>query len=135
MTDTSTAVGKMAVKSTPQAADNVRIATLSIVVPTFNEAENVALLVEKVGTVLAGEAWELVFVDDDSTDGTEQALLDLCRTHPNVRMIRRIGRRGLSSAVVEGILSTSAPYVAVMDADLQHDERLLPRNAREPALG
>ncbi len=102
------------------------VANISVVVPTFNEVENVALLVEKIQSVLAGEDWEIIFVDDDSNDGTEAQLRELCRSHPNIRMISRIGRRGLSSAVIEGILSTSSPYVAVMDADLQHDERLLP---------
>jgi dolichol-phosphate mannosyltransferase len=101
-------------------------ATVAVIVPTLNEVENIPILVDKIATVLAGEAWEIVFVDDDSTDGTETRLRELCRAHPNIRMIRRIGRRGLSSAVIEGILSTSAPFVAVMDADLQHDERLLP---------
>jgi dolichol-phosphate mannosyltransferase len=119
-------VGNIAVTSSGKAAETTGVATVSIVVPTFNEAGNVALLVKKIETVLAGEAWEIVFVDDDSTDGTVTELHALCRAYRNIRMIQRIGRRGLSSAVVEGILSTSSPYVAVMDADLQHDERLLP---------
>ncbi len=99
---------------------------LSIIVPTFNEVDNVSLLLEKLKAVLPVQNWEVVFVDDDSTDGTKEALHRLCRKYPYVRSLERIGRRGLSSAVVEGILSTSAPFVAVMDADLQHDERLLP---------
>lgn len=100
---------------------------LSIVVPTLNEVGNVRCLVQRLDAALPGLAWEVVFVDDDSTDGTTEALRELTRSHPRVRLVHRIGRRGLASAVVEGILSTSSPYVAVMDADLQHDETVLPR--------
>ena len=98
---------------------------LSVVIPTFNEADNVALLFERLSETLDGVAWEAVFVDDDSTDGTIDALQALCRAQPNVRMVHRIGRRGLSSAVVEGMLSTTAPFIAVIDADMQHDETKL----------
>jgi dolichol-phosphate mannosyltransferase len=100
-------------------------ADLSIIVPTFNERDNVPLLLKKIEAALPGVAWEIVFIDDDSSDGTIEVLRSLSRRDPRVRSLHRIGRRGLSSAVVEGILSTSSPYVAVMDADLQHDERLL----------
>jgi dolichol-phosphate mannosyltransferase len=100
---------------------------LSIVVPTFNEAANVEALVRGIETVLVDVPHEIVFVDDDSRDGTVGVLRDLCRRDRRIRMVHRIGRRGLSSAVVEGIQSTTAPYVAVMDADLQHDESILPR--------
>jgi len=99
---------------------------LSVVIPTFNELDNIPRLVERLHKTLGAEDWEVVFVDDDSPDGTFAAIRDIAQTDPRVRSIRRIGRRGLSSAVIEGILSTSAPYVAVMDADLQHDERVLP---------
>src|SRR5262245_9056711 len=95
---------------------------LSIVVPTFNEHGNVRELVQRIDRCLAGVDWEIVFVDDDSSDGTLRVLRDLSCADARVRHLQRIGRRGLASAVVEGILSTSAPYVAVMDADLQHDE-------------
>lgn len=98
---------------------------LAIVVPTFNECGNVIPLLEKIGETLTDIAWEVVFVDDDSNDGTVRAITKRCLTNSGVRILRRIGRRGLSSAVVEGILSTTAPYIAVIDADLQHDERLL----------
>lgn len=102
-------------------------AELSIVVPTFNESANVAELVARLGRVLDGVAWEVVFVDDDSPDGTAAAVRSLARRDPRVRVLQRIGRRGLSSACIEGMLATAAPYVAVMDADLQHDEALLPQ--------
>ena len=101
-------------------------AELSIVIPTFNEVGNVGILVEKLEAQFDGLRWEALFVDDDSSDGTRDALILLAQEKPHVRMIQRIGRRGLSSAVVEGILSTTAPYIVVMDADLQHDESLLP---------
>jgi dolichol-phosphate mannosyltransferase len=97
-------------------------ALLSIIVPTFNERDNVQEFVRRLDQRLAGLKWEVVFVDDDSTDGTPQALRSLSRSDVRVRFLHRIDRRGLASAVVEGILSTSAPFVAVMDADLQHDE-------------
>ncbi|WP_193336876.1 glycosyltransferase family 2 protein [Devosia beringensis] len=99
---------------------------LAVIVPTFNERANVAAVVERIAVALEGIDWELVFVDDNSPDGTADAAWDLARQHDNVRCIKRLGRRGLSSACAEGILSTNAPFVAVMDGDLQHDESILP---------
>jgi len=111
---------------------------LAVVVPTFNERGNVATLVARLDAVLAGRCWEVVFVDDDSADGTADAARALARHDPRVRVIQRIGRRGLSSACIEGMCATAAPLVAVMDGDLQHDEALLPlmadRLATEPDL-
>jgi dolichol-phosphate mannosyltransferase len=104
---------------------------LSVVVPTFNEVENVGLLVERLHATLGGLDWEVVFVDDNSPDGTPAKLKEMAQADAKVRAIRRVGRRGLSSAVIEGILSSSAPYVAVMDSDLQHDERVLPDMLRK----
>jgi dolichol-phosphate mannosyltransferase len=98
---------------------------LAIIIPTFNERDNIAAILEKIEEALPSVSWEVIFVDDDSTDGTGSVLHKACRNDPHVRALRRIGRRGLASAVVEGVLSTSTPYVAVMDADMQHDERLL----------
>lgn len=100
---------------------------LSVVVPTFNEIENIAQLADALAAALAGIAWELVFVDDNSPDGTAAAVRRLARRDLRVRCLQRIGRRGLASACIEGMLASSAPYIAVLDADLQHDERLLPR--------
>jgi dolichol-phosphate mannosyltransferase len=109
-------------------AQDQRPVELSVIVPTYNESENVPLLVAKLNDVLAGIAWEVIFVDDDSRDGTSGVVRKLAQTSAgNVRIVQRIGRRGLSSACVEGALASSAPYIAVMDGDLQHDERLLPR--------
>lgn len=100
---------------------------LTIVIPTFNECDNVGEVVARLSQALAGEAWEVVFVDDDSSDGTLDVLRAMARQDARVRVIHRIGRRGLASAVVEGVQSSSAPVFAVMDADLQHDESALPR--------
>ncbi|WP_347303970.1 glycosyltransferase family 2 protein [Croceibacterium sp. TMG7-5b_MA50] len=102
-------------------------AALAVVIPTFNERDNVARMVEVLDAALAGIPFEMVFVDDDSRDGTRDKLAEIAAADPRVRMVHRIGRRGLSTAVVEGILSTTTPYVAVIDADLQHDERVLPQ--------
>jgi dolichol-phosphate mannosyltransferase len=100
---------------------------LSVVVPTFNERDNVAALYGKLEVALRGVAWEVVFVDDNSPDGTWDVVRALARRDGRVRCIRRIGRRGLSGACIEGILASSAPFAAVMDADLQHDETQLPK--------
>jgi dolichol-phosphate mannosyltransferase len=99
---------------------------VSIIVPTFNERGNVAELVQRISRCLAQRSWEVIFVDDDSPDGTAALVREIAAQDARVRCIQRIGRRGLSSACIEGMLSTSAPYLAVIDADLQHDERLLP---------
>src|SRR5712675_1167846 len=99
---------------------------LAVIVPVLNERDNVPLLVERLNIALAGLDWEAIFVDDDSPDGTADAVRALARRQGNIRCVQRLGRRGLSSACIEGILSSAAPYVAVMDGDLQHDETLLP---------
>ena len=98
---------------------------LSVVVPTFKERDNVPLLVGKLARALAGIDWEVIFVDDNSPDGTAAAARAIGATDARVRCIRRIGRRGLAGACIEGMLASQARYVAVMDADLQHDETLL----------
>ena len=109
--------------------------TLTVVVPCFNERANVAPMVAALDAALAGLAWEVVFVDDDSPDGTAAAAHEIARHDPRVRCIRRIGRRGLSSAVIEGALSSSADYIAVIDGDLQHDETRLPLMLQAVANG
>jgi dolichol-phosphate mannosyltransferase len=100
---------------------------LSVVVPTFNERDNVVALYRKLDAALTGIAWEVVYVDDNSPDGTSDVVRKLAAQDSRVRCIRRIGRRGLSGACIEGILASSAPCAAVMDADLQHDETRLPK--------
>ncbi|MGB8399240.1 glycosyltransferase [Bradyrhizobium sp.] len=99
---------------------------LSVIVPTFNERDNVTVLYRRLQATLTGIPWEVVFVDDNSPDGTWEVVRGLARRDSRVRCIRRIGRRGLSGACIEGILASSAPYAAVIDADLQHDETQLP---------
>lgn len=102
-------------------------ADVAIVIPTYNERDNVAPLHAALARALEGRRWEAVFVDDDSPDGTAQAVRDIARTDERVRCLVRIGRRGLSSACIEGTLACTAPCVCVIDADLQHDESLVPR--------
>jgi dolichol-phosphate mannosyltransferase len=99
----------------------------AVIVPTFNEAANVAGIVDALDVALAGIRAEIVFVDDWSQDGTAARITEIANTRPDVRVIRRFDRRGLSGAVIEGMMATSAPIVAVIDGDGQHDERLLPR--------
>ncbi|WP_034160497.1 glycosyltransferase family 2 protein [Sphingomonas sp. ERG5] len=100
---------------------------LAVVIPTFNEVGNVPLLIAKLDAALQGRIWEAVFVDDNSPDGTAQAAREIARSDRRVRVIQRIGRRGLSSACIEGMCATAAPVVAVIDGDLQHDETILPQ--------
>jgi dolichol-phosphate mannosyltransferase len=102
------------------------VPVLSIIVPSFNERPNVGPMIARLDAALAGIAWEVIYVDDNSPDGTAQEVRRLARQDGRVRCIRRIGRRGLASAVIEGALSSSAEYVAVIDGDLQHDETRLP---------
>ncbi len=112
--------------ATPQSGPVAPSATLSVVIPSFNERPNVAPMIARLAHALHGIAWEVIYVDDDSPDGTTAEVRRVATIDPRVRCIRRIGRRGLASAVIEGALSSSAPYVAVIDGDLQHDETRLP---------
>jgi dolichol-phosphate mannosyltransferase len=107
-------------------AGELGVAELSVVVPSYNERPNVAPLIAKLDAALTGIAWEVIYVDDDSPDGTADEVRRIAASDPRVRCIRRIGRRGLASAVIEGALSSSAPFVGVMDGDMQHDETVLP---------
>jgi dolichol-phosphate mannosyltransferase len=108
---------------------------LAVIVPSFNERDNVGLLYDRLTTALAGIPFEFIVVDDNSPDGTAGVVKDMARRFPNVRCIHRIGRRGLSSAVVEGVASSAAPYLAVIDADLQHDESILSQMFAKAAAG
>jgi dolichol-phosphate mannosyltransferase len=102
-------------------------AELSLVIPTFNESANLRELVKRVDAALAGVAWEMIVVDDNSPDGTSKLAKAIANEDARVRCLRRVNRRGLAGACIEGMLASSAPVVAVMDADLQHDERILPQ--------
>lgn len=99
---------------------------VSIVVGTINEAKNIPTLITSLEAVLVGIDWELVIVDDDSRDGTPELLVELARTRDDFRFVRRVGRIGLSTAVTEGMMTCASPLIAVMDADGQHDETVLP---------
>ena len=99
---------------------------LAVIVPTFNEIENVEILTKRLVEVLSPLKFEIIFVDDNSPDGTSDAVRALAAQYPQLRCIQRVGRRGLSSAVIEGILATTANFAAVIDGDLQHDETRLP---------
>jgi dolichol-phosphate mannosyltransferase len=116
-----------ALRPTSERPQPTGLPVLSIVVPTFNERDNVTKLYRKLEATLKGIAWEVVYVDDNSPDDTWQVVRELARQDGRVRCIRRIGRRGLSGACIEGILASCAPFAAVMDADLQHDETQLPK--------
>jgi len=99
---------------------------ISVVVPTFKERGNVAELVRRLDLALLGIAWEVIFVDDNSPDGTAAAAKEIGSRDTRVRCLRRVGRRGLAGACIEGMSASAAPYVAVIDGDLQHDEKVLP---------
>ena len=103
------------------------VAELCLVIPVLNEEGNIARLVGRLDAVLRGIAWEAVFVDDNSTDGTRAAIAAIGARDPRIRLLHRIGRRGLASAFIEGAQASLAPCIAAMDGDLQHDETLLPR--------
>jgi dolichol-phosphate mannosyltransferase len=116
------AVGRV----TPVSKGTARAIDLAIVVPTYNERGNVPELIARLQSVLRGFEWELIFVDDDSPDGTSELIREYASRDRRIRLLHRIGRRGLSSACIEGMLATPAQTIAVMDADLQHDESILP---------
>lgn len=125
------AEGKADMEGVAQINPGSGSAELSVILPSFNEADNIPILIGLLDTALADVAWEAIVVDDNSPDGTTEVARKIAQSNPRVRVIRRIGRRGLSGACIEGILASSAPYVAVMDADLQHDETLLPKMLAE----
>jgi dolichol-phosphate mannosyltransferase len=115
------------VKSFPRAQKfGQRPLQVAIIVPTFNEAENIAPLITRISAALADFQWEIIFVDDNSPDHTANVVREFALTHPHIRIVQRVGRRGLSSAVIEGMLASAAPIVAVIDGDMQHDEAILP---------
>ncbi len=99
---------------------------ISVIVPCYNERDNVVPMVAALDAALAGLAWEVIFVDDNSPDDTSVTARSISHEDARVRCIRRVGRRGLASAVIEGALSASGALIAVLDGDLQHDETRLP---------
>jgi dolichol-phosphate mannosyltransferase len=124
----SSAAGGTAVAADPASSPAPATAfELTMIVPTFNERANVVRVVERLRVVLDGVRWQAIFVDDDSPDRTAEAVKQISATDSRVQCIRRVRRRGLAGAVVEGALASAAPYIGVIDGDLQHDETLLPR--------
>jgi dolichol-phosphate mannosyltransferase len=111
---------------TPNLQATPSVLELAVIVPTFKERANVFPVLEALDRCLKGMAYEVIFVDDDSPDGTAALVRKIAWTNPRVRVLQRIGRRGLASACLEGMMATPAPYIAVMDGDLQHDEGILP---------
>jgi len=109
----------------------LRVVELSIILPTFNERDNVKHILENLERAMGSILYEVIFVDDDSRDGTADLVRSIAQRDPKVRIVHRVNRRGLSSACIEGMMSSAAPYIAVMDADLQHDERILPQMMRQ----
>src|SRR6267143_3454355 len=104
-----------------------RMPELSVVVPAFRERDNIPALLRALDQALEGLDWETIIVVDDAFDGSEDLVRERAQQDRRVRCLHRIGRRGLASACIEGMLASSAPFLAVMDADLQHDETLLPQ--------
>jgi dolichol-phosphate mannosyltransferase len=111
----------------PEVDIGFRPPELSIVIPTFNERGNIMEVIRRISNVLSDISWEVIIVDDDSPDGTAMLAKEAAQTDPRIRCLRRVNRRGLAGACIEGMLSSAAPYLVVMDADLQHDETVLPR--------
>ena len=108
---------------------------LTVVIPTFEERANVPLLVDRLTQALDGIEWEAIFVDDDSQDDTASLIRQIGRSNPRVRCLRRVDRRGLAGACIEGMLAAQGECIAVMDADLQHEEALLPAMLAELRRG
>jgi dolichol-phosphate mannosyltransferase len=100
---------------------------LTVVIPTRDENDNIVALYQRICATLDGVNWEVIFVDDDSSDGTPETVRRVAMSDRRVRLLHRIDRRGLASACIEGMQASTAPLIAVMDADLQHDETLLPK--------
>ncbi|MHA1632876.1 MAG: polyprenol monophosphomannose synthase [Candidatus Freyarchaeota archaeon] len=104
---------------------------ISVVVPTYNERDNLGELVSRLRRALSGFPYELIVVDDGSPDGTGELAEELAEKYGNIRVIHRSGKLGLASAVVDGIRAARGDVVAVMDADLQHPPEVLPHMLRE----
>lgn len=102
---------------------------LSLILPTYNERESLPTLIPRITEILRGTEYEIIVVDDDSPDRTWEVARELSRKHERLHVIRRVGRLGLSSAVIEGFLAAKGDVFVVMDADGQHDAALLPRIA------
>jgi dolichol-phosphate mannosyltransferase len=125
----------MRIEKRSDTASAIEAPTLSVVVPTYRESANIPVLFERIKTALDGLPWEMIVVDDDSPDGTADVAFALASADRRLRCLRRVNRSGLAGAVVEGWMSSSADFVAVIDGDLQHDETILPDMYRALAEG
>ena len=103
---------------------------VSVVVPTYNEADNIVEVIDRLHAALAGYTHEILVVDDDSPDLTWQRAQRHSADDPSVRVMRRTGKRGLASAVLDGMAAAGGDALAVIDGDLQHDESVLPEMVR-----
>jgi len=98
---------------------------LTVVVPTFNERDNVRPIIARIENALGDISFRILFVDDNSPDKTAEAVRSASEETPFVDLLLRRNRRGLSGACIEGILTATTPFVAVIDGDMQHDEAVL----------
>jgi len=115
------------VTATPEGATRqTPVVEVSVIVPTYNESRNIPILCGQIAQALAGRSYEIVLVDDDSPDQTWRVGEELSANHP-IRVFRRIGKRGLSSAIVDGFTAAHGEALVVIDADLQHDASIIPR--------
>jgi dolichol-phosphate mannosyltransferase len=109
--------------------------TLTVVSPTFNEAQNVQQLIDELEAVLRGIDYEILIVDDDSPDLTWKRVEEIGQTHPRVKVLRRRSDRGLTPAVIAGFTYAQSDVVACIDGDLQHDPSVLPKMLRQVMTG
>ena len=104
---------------------------VSIIIPTYNERENLPLLVERVGKSLERVGHELIIVDDNSPDGTGKLADELAEKLTNLKALHRMEKKGLAPAVVHGLKYARAPVICVIDADLQHPPEKIPELLKE----
>jgi len=100
---------------------------LTIIIPTYNEKENLPQLIQRIETAMSNQDHEIIIVDDNSPDGTGQLAEQLAKQYGNIKVIHRPAKMGLATAILDGIKYAEGDIIAVMDADLQHPPELLPR--------
>src|SRR6266849_2320627 len=107
---------------------NVNYKKFALVVPTLNEAQNIVTVLDRAREALSQlpVAWEILVVDDNSTDGTAETVRRYSESHAGIRVLERRGQKGLAGAITYGWKHTDADLLGVMDADLQHPPELLP---------
>jgi len=115
--------------------DALPLPLVTVVTPTYNEAENVPILIDELHRALDGIPHEIVVADDDSPDRTWEVAERIAAEDPSVRVMRRFHDKGLSAAVLDGMSVARGSYLAVIDADLQHDATALPAMLHEIRSG